>query len=171
MRQQMNIAHFEPIRVRGVDASGNEDTGVGAEKIDLAVAFNGFGNQHLDVRFAPDVDAHTHAAGIGCYFFSTLDIDIGHNHRSRAFLVESSGQRFADSACCPGYYDNFVLNLHDLSFYVDHGAAANLACQDLLAQLEYFTQRLDLNHGIEGIHRQVGHNACPNLDPLRVRHS
>jgi hypothetical protein len=33
----MNVAHFEPIRIRRIDPSGNEDAGIGTEKIDLAV--------------------------------------------------------------------------------------------------------------------------------------
>src|SRR3984957_2791386 len=171
VRQQMNIAHFEPIRIRCVDASGNEDADIRAEKIDLAVTLTRFGDQPLNLLFASNIDAHTHAARIDCPSFSAFDIEIGGDHRSRAFFMESFDQRFADSTRCSGYYDNFVANVHDSSFNVDYGPAANLACENLLAQLEYFTQRLDLNHGIEQVHRQIAHDARPNLYALRVRYA
>src|ERR1035437_10806476 len=57
-----------------------------------------------------------------------------------------------------------------LSFNIDYGPAADLARQNLLAQFENFTERLDRDHCVEMIHRQVAHDAGPDLATASVRH-
>ena len=67
--------------------------------------------------------------------------------------------------------DNFVANIMVHPFNFDYSPAANLASQNLLAQLEYFVERLDLNGRVEPVHRQISHDPRPDVAPSRIRHA
>ncbi len=93
----MNIAHLEPIRVRRIDAAGNEHARIGAEQVDLAVALDRLRDQLLNIGFASDIDAHAEATRLGRHSLRTCAVEVRRDHRARAFFMKSSGQRLADS--------------------------------------------------------------------------
>src|SRR5580692_11308770 len=56
VRQNVNIAHAGEVGVADVDIGGGEDSGVGAEQVDVVEAGDGFRYQPLDLGFLGNVD-------------------------------------------------------------------------------------------------------------------